>query len=123
MLRFAGIPVPESLHGIDLVPQVMADAAGETIPERHYVVSEINQQKLKGRMVVTGDFKYILFDGGRNPEQLFDLANDPGELRPVTDNPEYYEQLMAHRNMLLEWDARIGDDDFDPNKAFPREKQ
>ncbi len=70
-------------------------------------------------MVVTQDFKYILFDGGANPEQLFDLANDSGELRPVTDGPEYREQLLSHRNMLQEWHDRIGDNDFDPDGKFP----
>ena len=82
-------------------------------------MSEINQAKLKGRMVVTQDFKYILFDGGANPEQLFDLVNDPGELQPVTDKPEFQEQLLAHRNMLLEWNDKIGDDDFDPVANIP----
>ena len=69
--------------------------------------------------VVTQDFKYILFDGGDNPEQLFDLANDPGEMNPVTDDPEYREQLLAHRDMLVEWDKKVGDDDFDPLGSFP----
>ena len=121
ILRFAGVPVPESLYGLDLVPRVLADPAGEALPERKYVVSEINQAKFKGRMVVSQDYKYILFDGGANPEQLFDLVNDPGELRPVTYNPEYKEQLIAHRNMLLEWDKKIDDSDFDPVGRFPGE--
>ncbi|MCP4048112.1 MAG: sulfatase-like hydrolase/transferase [Gammaproteobacteria bacterium] len=121
ILKAAGVPVPESLLGLDLTPQVMADADGETLPERDYVVSEINQAKLKGRMVVSQNYKYILFDGGENPEQLFDLVNDPGELRPVTYNPKYEEQLIAHRNMLLEWDKRIDDRDFSPAGKFPGE--
>ena len=119
ILRFAGVPVPDSLHGVDLTPQVLAGFVGESLPERTFVVSEINQAEFKGRMVVTQDFKYILFDGGENPEQLFDLANDPGELRPVSDKPEYRDQLLAHRNMLVEWHDRIEDDDFDPAANFP----
>jgi arylsulfatase A-like enzyme len=121
ILRAAGVPIPESLPGLDLTPQVLADPAGETLPERQYVVSEINQQKYKGRMVVTQNFKYILFDGGANPEQLFDLANDPGELNPVTYDPDYREQLMAHRNMLLDWNTRTDDRDFSPVGKFPGE--
>jgi arylsulfatase A-like enzyme len=119
ILAFAGVPIPDSLHGLDLTPKVMAGAVGDDTPERTYVVSELNQAKLKGRMVVTQDYKYILFDGGDNPEQLFDLVNDPGELSPVTDDPEYKETLLAHRDMLLEWHERIGDEDFDPNGSFP----
>jgi arylsulfatase A-like enzyme len=119
ILRFAGVPIPDSLHGLDLTPQVLAGSVAKSLPKRDYVVSEINQAKFKGRMVVTQDFKYILFDGGANPEQLFELVNDPGELRPVTDKPEYREHLLAHRNMLVEWHDRIGDDDFNPVGKFP----
>ena len=118
ILSFAGVPVPESLHGLDLTPQVLADSAG-TLPERNYVVSEINHAQYKGRMVVTRDYKYILFDGGENPEQLFDLANDPGELNPVTYDSDYKETLLAHRNMLVDWHEKIGDEDFDPTGKFP----
>ncbi len=121
ILNFAGVPVPESLHGIDMTPQVLADAGGEVLPEREYVVSEINQLggDFKGRMVASKNFKYILFDNGANREQLFDLVNDPGELEPVTYDPEYREQLLAHRNMLLDWDKQIDDADFSPVGKFP----
>ena len=59
-----------------MAPQVLADSGDETMPERSYVVSEINQlgAELKGRMVASKDFKYILFNGGANREQLFDLV-------------------------------------------------
>jgi len=122
ILRFAGVPIPESLHGVDMVPQVLTDPAGTVLPEREYVVSEINQLggKLKGRMVASDNFKYILFNEGANREQLFDLVNDPGELKPVTYDPDYREQLIAHRIMLLEWDKRIDDADFSPENKFPK---
>jgi len=119
ILAFAGVPIPDSLHGLDLTPKVLEGAMGDNAAKRNYVVSELNQAKLKGRMVATTNYKYILFDGGDNPEQLFDLANDPGEMKPVTDDPEYRDQLLAHREMLVEWDERIGDDDFDPLASFP----
>jgi len=62
-------------------------------------------------MLVTDSLKYILFDKGANREQLFDRKNDPGELLPVTENPEYLEQLIACRQMLKEWVLET-DDDF-----------
>jgi arylsulfatase A-like enzyme len=119
LLKFAGVPVPESLHGKELTSQVLTGDEDKTLTNRQYVVSEINQARLKGRMVVTHNFKYILFDGGANREQLFDLANDPGELNPVTYHPDYRDQLIAHRNMLLEWDEQIDDQDFKPEDKFP----
>ncbi len=119
ILGFAGVPIPDSLHGLDLTPNVMAGAVGDSTPGRDFVVSELNQAQYKGRMVVTRDFKYILFDGGDNPEQLFDLIDDPGELGPVNNDPEYREQLLSHRNMLVEWRDRIGDEEFNPVDNFP----
>ena len=85
------------------------------------MVSEINQLggNFKGRMVASKGFKYILFNNGANREELFDLVKDPGELNPVTYEPEYREQLLAHRKMLLEWDKRI-DDDISARRTSPR---
>jgi hypothetical protein len=40
-------------------------------------------------------------------------------MNPVTYDPEYREQLLAHRNMLLDWDKKIGDEDFSPVGKFP----
>ena len=122
ILKFAGVQVPESLHGLDFGPGVLADPGGADMPERAYVVSEINQLVggFKGRMVASRNFKYILFDRGKNREQLFDLVNDPGELHPVTYEPVYRKQLLAHREMLLQWDEKIGDDDFSPKGKFPK---
>ena len=119
ILSFAGVPVPESLHGVDLGAKVLDGGVDDSAATRDFVVSEINQAQYKGRMMVTSDYKYILFDGGANPEQLFDLVNDPGELTPVTYDPAYRKQLLAHRDLLLQWREKIGDDDFDPNGKFP----
>jgi arylsulfatase A-like enzyme len=121
ILGLAGVPLPGSLHGHDLGPRALADSEGETLPERNYVVSEITQAQSgnKGRMVVTRNFKYFLFESGKNREQLFDRVEDPGELYPVTYRPEYRSQLLAHRDMLAEWAARLGDTDFDPVGKFP----
>jgi arylsulfatase A-like enzyme len=120
ILSLGGVPVPGNLHGIDMTPAVLAESTGRSLPERSYVVSEINQLGgIKGRMVVTQDYKYMLFDSGENREQLFDRVNDPGEMKPVTYHPEYRAQLLAHRDMLLDWDRKIGDTDFQPAGKFP----
>lgn len=125
ILKLAGLAVPESLHGRDLGPGFLQDAGGEPAVSRKYVVSEISQKiytgntpgDFTGRMLVTNNLKYILFNKGVNREQLFDLENDPGELEPVTDNPDYLDQLSSCRQMLKEWVLTIGDD-FDVDKII-----
>jgi len=118
ILRAAGLAVPGSLHGINLNPNALLDAGGDTAASREYIVAEINQKIYKGmtpgtfygRMLVAGNLKYILFDRGVNREQLFDLEADPGELKPVNDNPAYKDILDSCRLMLKEWIDSSGDD-------------
>ncbi|HEC42208.1 MAG TPA: DUF229 domain-containing protein [Bacteroides sp.] len=114
--KIAGVSWPEVLPGADLSPFYLKDADPTT--GREYVVSEINQTAryedgnvvLKGRMVVSENYKYILFDGGENREQFFDVKKDPGEMNPVTMNPDYQEQLSIHRQYLKEWIVATSDD-------------
>ncbi len=118
LLKLAGLPIPETLHGMDLTPGILQDPGGEIMEKRDYVISEISQKiytgntpgTFVGRMLVTANLKYILFEKGVNREQLFDTKNDPGELNPVTDNLDYKEELDSCRQMLKEWVAQIGDD-------------
>lgn len=115
---FAGIPSQEGLLGIDLAPSAFKSVTKDPKKgpvRRNYTVSEIRQldpsdsRRLVGRMVVTCRYKYFLFNRGENREQLFDLQEDPGELNPVTDNPDYVHQLVAHREMLKDWIKRSND--------------
>jgi len=118
ILRMAGLPVPLSLHGVDLSPNTLQDPGEDNPVSRDYVVSEIEQKIYKGhtrgtftgRMVVTDSFKYILFDKGVNREQLFDISYDPGELNPVTDYPDYLHDLTSCREILKEWVTTTEDD-------------
>lgn len=109
----AGIPYSDELLGADLYPNVLKGTSKDPY-KRNYVVSEMNQLPIEGksfvgRMVLTERYKYILFDGGKNREQLFDLQVDPEELKPVTRDPAYIHQLIAHRAMLRDWIGRSDD--------------
>ncbi|UXX79404.1 sulfatase-like hydrolase/transferase [Reichenbachiella carrageenanivorans] len=118
ILQFAGITeAPAGLHGIDLSPAALENPTG-TLTPRDYVISENVQRvytghtggQFNGRMVVTNDFKYMLFDKGVNREQLYDLTTDPGELAPVTDDPAYQTDIADLRQKLKDWVAATGDD-------------
>ncbi|MBB3700757.1 sulfatase-like hydrolase/transferase [Flammeovirga yaeyamensis] len=86
---------------------------------RDYVISEMiqpgftNEDKTPyiGRMVVSEDYKYFIFDKGENREQLFDIKNDPGELKNLSKDANYTKQLNRHRAYLREW-IESSDDNF-----------
>ena len=120
--KMAGVDIEKSLPGKDISPYFLKGSKPAS-EEREYIVSEINQTAkskngkvvLQGRMVVSKRYKYFLFDGGENREQLFDLENDPGELHPLNNLPEFRKPLLAHRERLKDWIIKTSD-------TFPLDK-
>lgn len=51
-------------------------------------------------MVVTDRYKYILYDEGKNREQLMDLENDLYEMKNSANEPENEKVLKEHRMMF-----------------------
>lgn len=108
-------------YGIDICPLVMLNGGKQT--EQHdYVISEITQKSKKegcdityvGRMVVTENYKYMLFDKGENREQFFDLRRDEGEMHNLIAMKKHKKEILKHRNMLKDW-IDMTSDVFDIN--------
>jgi len=87
---FAGAAIPGDLQGKSLRPLLEGKNMGDwrqVVP----VESEI------GRMVVADRFKYMMYDQGRNREQLMDLAEDPGEMANHIADPRHLNLLSQLR--------------------------
>jgi arylsulfatase A-like enzyme len=97
MLDYAGIPAPPSLLGRSLRPLV----EGKEVLWREFLVAENAIPDV--RMVRTARYKYILYSQGSDPEQFFDLANDPGELKNLIARPVLGGEIARHRRLLQEW--------------------
>ncbi len=106
---YAGVAIPAGLAGVSLRPVIEQPASAG----RAYVVSELqpdtkDPSKL-GRMIRTSQYKYIAFSYGRNPEMLFDLVNDPGEIQDLARQPQSQPTLQEHRKILRDWVAATND--------------
>ncbi len=96
---FAGIPAPANARGASLrQPQ-----------QRNYITSHLrfDSEQREGRMLRTERYKYIAFNQGQRPEQLFDLYYDPGETRNLA--PTEQPLLNQHRALLKEELRRTAD--------------
>ena len=105
---YAGIRGPETMRGRSL----RAAIEGRNW-ERRFVVSELSVfggKERQGRMLCTSRYKYIVFNGGQRPEQLFDLELDPGETVNLARNPDSAAVLSEHRALLKQWLAGTRDD-------------
>ncbi len=115
LFDFAGIPASANSRGKSVKAFALGRRDGPVHP---YVVSEANlhpaygaEGEHNGRMVRSARYKYIGYNGGADPEQLFDLDLDPGEMHNLVHDPAHADVLAAHRRMLAEY-ARDTADDF-----------
>ena len=97
----AGIAQPKTVRGASLRRPV----------RREFAVSELRygSAEREGRMLRSARFKYVVFNSGARPEQLFDLSIDPGETLNVARDASYAPILKQHRHQLRNWIAETHD--------------
>ena len=99
---YADISWPTGISGQSLRPLI----ENPSLLGRPYVVSELQpdpkHQEMKGRMIRTARFKYIIFSHGQRPELLFDLEADPGETENLAYQVAYRDVVLEHQALLLE---------------------
>jgi len=113
MLDAAGAPALPSSAGRSLLPLVedanseeWRDLAfSEYCTEPNDRAHSDGEQIWQNRMVRDGDWKLIYFHGHGMPSQLFNLADDPGELNDLIDSPDCAEVALRLTELVLEgWD-------------------
>ncbi len=106
---FAGVKPPGKVTGNSLKPIIENPSA----PWRDYLVAELasdtDRLEMKGRMVRTDRYKYMVFSEGRNPELLFDMHQDPGEQHNLAYKPEFQSELRQQQSLLRAWGEENAD--------------
>lgn len=99
MCALAGITAPADMRGVNV-------CGGFSRP---FVTSELRYgaAEREGRMIRTKRYKYVRFNSGARPEQLFDLETDPGETFNLASRAG--GTLEEHRRLLNEWLSKTGD--------------
>ena len=96
-LDYAGVAAPTSLRGKSLRPLV----EGKPFADREYVAAESFDPE--ARLIRTSRYKYVRYALGENREQLFDLENDPHELKNLIADASLAKEIERHRGFLAEW--------------------
>lgn len=124
--KHAGKVLPQLINnGVDLLPS-LCDWASATKPvgcqgisfraiaesgdaqkeHQPYVVTETwfsQTGKTQGWSVRTPQYKYVLYEAGKNREMLYDMKNDRGEMCNLAIESKYREIVKQHRALLVEW--------------------
>ncbi|MBT5902390.1 MAG: sulfatase-like hydrolase/transferase [Opitutaceae bacterium] len=115
---FAGLDLPWEMHGHDITPFLHEPDTARPRPlltaltgfkfgsDTHPIPTAQNEIYMGAGVpwwlsLVDGDFKYIrtLVEG--EPEELYDLRNDPEELVNLAPQPDHRERLLGLREALL----------------------
>lgn len=97
---YAGVDVPGDLQGLSFRQIAEGNTQGSwrnSLP----VESEI------GHMVVTQRYKYMMYDEGKNNEQLIDIQKDPFEMRNAATDAQNKSILSEHRRLFKETFANV----------------
>ncbi|MHC4104644.1 MAG: sulfatase family protein [Planctomycetota bacterium] len=113
---YAGARVPAKCKGVSL--RGLAEGNRRQKKREYVACSTRFVQDLKkdgqpinfeGRMIRTMDFKYYIFDQGKQPEMLIDMKKDPGEMKNLVGNPDYKKVLAKHRKIFEKYKKESGD--------------
>ncbi len=111
LLEAAGAPVPEDMQGRSFLP-VLADGAGKA-PEDwreaiYYYYSGENTHAVAAHDGIRTDRHKLMFFPKTNEWNLFDLEEDPQEMKSVHDDPDHASTLAAMKIRYAELREHYG---------------
>lgn len=103
---FAGVFLdPETYVGQSLLPVIYGRE--EKTHDDIFIETKFAYVPCEGWAVIDGKFKYVLYQGGRNNEALYNLENDKLEMHNLLSDPQYAEQLKTCRYKMMHWAQQI----------------
>ena len=101
---WANVKLPKGADGVSF--RKVMEAGDASMEHQNFVVTETmfdGEVNSRGWMLRTPKYKYVLYDKGKNREQLFDMTDDRGEMRNLVVENAYRKVLDEHRSLLNEW--------------------
>ena len=109
LLEYAGLPVPDDMQGISLVPSLSGNTPAAWRSLFYYQHFDINpDDELSNCGIRTREHKLIWYNHNYDNYQLFDVVADPLEENDVYADPAYAEVATRMVQMLTAERERIG---------------
>lgn len=104
ILDYVGLPIPERVQG-----KSVRDLAAGTVTDDPNTPGFSERHTGSGgtRMIRTSRWKYVRYGGGR--EELFDLRNDPDEIRDLSADPTRAIVVELMKASLIHWMKETAD--------------
>lgn len=103
VIDWAGAKLPKGAEGVSF--RKVAESGDETAPHQDYIIVEtkFNLSKTRGWMIRDAHYKYILYDKGKNREQLYDMTTDRMEMCNLAVERRYQSTLQKYRDIMENW--------------------
>jgi arylsulfatase A-like enzyme len=113
-LQLAGVAIPEDMQGVSILPLINGNQAKQTwrnglyyhyyeYPGEHHVYRHFG--------IRTNRYKLIRFYGEKNFWELYDLKNDPSEMKNLYGNKRYKSITTDLKNQLNQLIAQYDDEE------------
>lgn len=114
LLDMAGVPVPGHYDGRSLKSFIMEK--GDSDWREYLVLQNVFNlyNSVSSRAIVSGGYKYIAYNKDSQPagDQLFDMVNDPGEMKNLSRDSKYSRIESRCKNRLKSWQKHHADTGF-----------
>ena len=110
-LELAGIPVPEDMHGVSLLPLLRGEHPVDWRKALYYHFYEYPAEHMVKRHygVRTDRFKLIHFYNDIDTWELYDLKEDPTEMHNLYGNSDYTSIVDSLKETMLELQEQYND--------------
>lgn len=120
---WARASVPADCQGVSF--RQVVESGNAQKEHQPYVVTETlfaQTGGTQGWLVRTPQYKYVLYEAGKNREMLYDMQKDRGEMRNLAIEHKYQEIVKQHRNLLSEWMKKHPTPGkFSPKRFIPKQ--
>tara|TARA_R110001592_G_scaffold363328_1_gene684148 strand:+ start:9337 stop:10680 length:1344 start_codon:yes stop_codon:yes gene_type:complete len=109
ILSIANTENSSDLLGHSIMPLTIKEKSNHDFVVVETMFDGANSLQTKGRALITKKFKYVIYEQGKNREQLFDLEKDPFEITNLATNARHKKQLVSMRKKLYDWCIKTND--------------
>ncbi|MGF1583028.1 MAG: sulfatase-like hydrolase/transferase [Gemmataceae bacterium] len=100
LCEYNGLKVPSSVEGKSLLPVIRGKS--KNVRDSVYLNYRFEQRAVRDHRWKLTVYPKI------NHLQLFDLKNDPDELKNLANNPKQAKRVARMKKMILKWEAKLG---------------
>ena len=113
MLSLAGLPVPEQMQGLDMTALLQGNPVkwrADWYYEHVYNTRPPRRPIVKCEGIRAERWKYVRYpETTPSAEQLFDLENDPKEMKNLAGEKAHAERVSQLKKRLDHWRKETGD--------------